>query len=175
MALKLKNDGKFRTPRGKLKNNRWQQFSDEVRVKQRNILWYLVFFGFSINYCIRINVNIAIVDMIDENFRKATNTSIESECFEKLQTNSNENSTNFAVKEERKRFPSLERKLLDALGVKKKKRKTHAIKQLIRIDFGLPSGNHWKTTSRLSFVGVWRQRNVKQTLMKCRKNLEDNW
>lgn len=96
-------------------------FSDEVRFKQRSILWYLVFFGFSINYCIRINVNIAIVDMIDENFRKTTNTSIESECFEKLHKNSTmttENSTTFAPKEEGKRFPSLETKLLDALGVK---------------------------------------------------------
>lgn len=78
--------------------------------------------------------------MIDENFRKSTNNnSIESECFDKPQANLNENSTIFAVKEERKRFPSLERKLLDALGVK------NICDQTIdknRIDFGLPSGNH---------------------------------
>lgn len=108
---------------------------------QRTILWYLVFVGFAINYCIRINVNIAIVDMIDESFRKSTNKSIiESECFEKLPENftvisENESADlNFAQKkEEKKRFASLERKLLDTLGVNIVGRKqSHAIKQLIR-------------------------------------------
>lgn len=61
--------------------------------------------------------------MIDENFRKTSNNSIvESECFKKTSENFtivNENSTSFSPKEDRKRFPTLERKLLDALGVKK--------------------------------------------------------
>lgn len=119
----FKNDGKFFKARGKFKITVTFNFPDEVRFKQRSILWYLVFFGFSINYCIRINVNIAIVDMIDESFRKISNNSIiESECFEKNPDNFtilNVNSTNFRDKEEeRKRFPSLERTLLDALGVK---------------------------------------------------------
>jgi hypothetical protein len=28
------------------------------------VLWFLVFFGFAVNYMIRINMNIAIVDMV---------------------------------------------------------------------------------------------------------------
>jgi hypothetical protein len=105
-----------------VQNNRQISSPDEVKIKQRSILWYLVFFGFSINYCIRINVNIAIVDMIDASFRKSTNnTIIQSECFVKPPENFtklDENLENFTQREDRKRFPSLERKLLDALGVK---------------------------------------------------------
>lgn len=94
-----------------------------MRIKQRTILWYLVFIGFSVNYMIRINVNISIVDMIDENYRKVTNNSlIESECIVKaniskadtLKSLANESST----VDDKRRFPSLERNLLDALGVK---------------------------------------------------------
>lgn len=33
-------------------------------IKSRTVLWYLVFVGFAINYMIRINMNITIVDMI---------------------------------------------------------------------------------------------------------------
>ncbi|KAL5289466.1 NaPi-T family protein [Megaselia abdita] len=33
-------------------------------VEARTVLWYLVFFGFAINYMIRINLNIAIVQMV---------------------------------------------------------------------------------------------------------------
>jgi hypothetical protein len=62
-------------------------------------------------------VNIAIVDMIDQSFRKASNnTIIESECFENF-TKSNVNLINSFLIEERERFPSLERKLLDSLRV----------------------------------------------------------
>lgn len=72
------------------------------------------------NYMIRINVNISIVDMIDENFRKATNNShVESECIDKTQLNLtvDENILETTPAEARTRFPSLERRLLDALGV----------------------------------------------------------
>lgn len=34
------------------------------RISCRSVLWYLAFVGFAINYMIRINMNIAIVDMI---------------------------------------------------------------------------------------------------------------
>lgn len=44
----------------------------------RNVLWYLVFFGFAVNYMIRINLNIAIVAMIQPKARD--NLSLSSEC-----------------------------------------------------------------------------------------------
>lgn len=97
-------------------------FSDDVKIKQRTILWYLVFAGFSVNYMIRININISIVDMIDENFRKITNnTLVDSECIDissRNFSNNPESSSNFTQTED-KRFPSLERMLLDVLGVRK--------------------------------------------------------
>lgn len=37
-----------------------------IQVKSRTVLWYYVFVGFAVNYMIRINVNIAIVDMVLE-------------------------------------------------------------------------------------------------------------
>lgn len=33
-------------------------------INARTILWYMVFFGFAVDYMIRININITIVDMI---------------------------------------------------------------------------------------------------------------
>jgi hypothetical protein len=53
---------------------------DEVGIKARSVLWYLSFIGFAMNYMIRINVNIAIVDMIAPEFKGKSATS--SECFE---------------------------------------------------------------------------------------------
>jgi hypothetical protein len=121
--------------------------SDEVKIKQRTILWYLVFCGFAINYCIRININIAIVEMIDENFRKTTNNSnliIESECFEKLPENLTKvGHITSTINEGKIRFPSLERKLLESLGVKIVfSLKTYVIKQLIRNSGDC--GRRWK-------------------------------
>jgi sugar phosphate permease len=53
-------------------------------IKTRTILWYMTFFGFAINYVIRINISIAIVDMIDSNYKKFNNdlngTLTTSEC-----------------------------------------------------------------------------------------------
>lgn len=34
------------------------------KVEARTVLWYLVFVGFGINYMIRLNLNIAIVQMV---------------------------------------------------------------------------------------------------------------
>lgn len=72
---------------------------------------------------IRININISIVDMIDQNYRKPTNSAaIASECIVN-QTSYNdyasiesEASANSTV-EERKKFPSIERMFLDAFEV----------------------------------------------------------
>ncbi|XP_019867704.1 sialin [Aethina tumida] len=44
----------------------------------RNVLWYLVFTGFAVNYMIRINLNIALVSMISA--RPKDNITITSEC-----------------------------------------------------------------------------------------------
>lgn len=68
---------------------------------------------------IRININIAIVDMIDANHRKVTNnTIIASECIEQKENYTSEfftNTTRETVNQSR--HSSLERMLLDALGV----------------------------------------------------------
>ncbi|XP_063237104.1 putative inorganic phosphate cotransporter isoform X2 [Bacillus rossius redtenbacheri] len=46
------------------------------------VLWYVVFFGFAINYMVRINVNIAIVSMVQPRGRPAGETDARvSECF----------------------------------------------------------------------------------------------
>lgn len=97
--------------------------TDDVGVRQRTILWYLVFVGFSVNYMIRINVNIAIVDMLSSSYnsKKSTENSniSSSECFVR---NASEfqtaNSTLLQLQRETsQKFPSLERKILDKLGV----------------------------------------------------------
>ncbi|XP_050301012.1 sialin [Anthonomus grandis grandis] len=49
----------------------------------RNVLWYLVFFGFAVNYMIRINLNIAIVAMVQA--KPKNNVSLTSECLMKNQ------------------------------------------------------------------------------------------
>lgn len=123
MSVGIKNDGKLETTTW-VPEDFVNEFSDEVRIKQRSILWYLVFIGFSVNYMIRININISIVDMIDKNLRKSSNV-IASECFEITHESSldsltevQKNSSNYTNAAESKRFPTLERKILDALGVK---------------------------------------------------------
>jgi Na(+)-dependent inorganic phosphate cotransporter len=44
----------------------------------RNVLWYLVFFGFAVNYMLRTNLNIAIVSMVKA--RPGNNLTLTSEC-----------------------------------------------------------------------------------------------
>ena len=48
---------------------------------RRNVLWYLVFAGFGVNYMVRINLNIAIVSMVDGASRKGNVARNSSECF----------------------------------------------------------------------------------------------
>lgn len=42
------------------------------------MLWYLVFFGFAVNYMLRTNLNIAIVSMVKS--RASNNFTLTSEC-----------------------------------------------------------------------------------------------
>jgi hypothetical protein len=92
-------------------------------IKARSVLWYLTFFGFAINYIIRINVPIAIVDMIDLNYRKSNsnNTIVTSECIVKenfsLISEMKNQDKNFTLDKEEK-YISIERRLLDKLGVR---------------------------------------------------------
>lgn len=97
----------------------FHESTDEVHIRQRSILWYLVFIGFSVNYMIRINVNIAIVDMLSgaTNIKKSsTINSSASECFVRNFTQDG-NSTETSKIDEDRKFPSFERKILDSLGV----------------------------------------------------------
>ena len=122
----------------KVKKTVWQQtkisvkkissFLDKIDcMKSRSILWYLVFVGFSVNYMIRININIAIVDMIDTNFKKSTNnTVITSECLTVQNYTYPVNVTNNVWKHdekqnksatEKKEYISLEKRFLNAFKV----------------------------------------------------------
>lgn len=88
-------------------------------IKARSVLWYLTFVGFAMNYMIRININIAIVDMIHDDFKGKH--VVMSECIS-LVNATNETyydiigaATEVAVIE--KSYVSLEKRLLDYLGV----------------------------------------------------------
>lgn len=91
----------------------------KVGVKARTVLWYLTFCGFAINYIIRINASIAIVDMIDANFKKSqgNKTIVTSECIvvANLSMSSAELSNELNLAEAK--YVSLERRFLDFLGV----------------------------------------------------------
>lgn len=93
-----------------------------VGVRARSVLWYLTFIGFAMNYMIRININIAIVDMISTEYKPKGKGVFMSEC-----SNLN-NSTLYDIKsvvsalsnEQQivaKDYVSLERQFLDYLGV----------------------------------------------------------
>lgn len=93
-------------------------------VKARTVLWYMVFFGFAVNYIVRINANIAIVDMIDLNYKRSSSendTKIStSECIATEVKNITDENDSFLVTLENDRstrYTSIERKLLDYLNV----------------------------------------------------------
>lgn len=91
-------------------------------MKARTVLWYMTFFGFAINYIIRINASIALVDMIDTTYKKDTNkTVVTSECIvidENILLNSSiSDGKLFTADEKVEKYVSLERRLLDYLGV----------------------------------------------------------
>jgi hypothetical protein len=49
---------------------------------QRDILWYLVFTGFAVNYVYRLNINIGIVSMVKGRAPKLDNISHSSVCIQ---------------------------------------------------------------------------------------------
>lgn len=59
--------------------------SKKVPSTIRNVLWYLVFCGFAVNYMIRINLNIAIVEMVKTRINKV---SVNNECLVNISTES---------------------------------------------------------------------------------------
>lgn len=90
---------------------------DEVGVKARSVLWYLSFIGFAMNYMIRINVNIAIVDMIAPEFKGKSAAS--SECFvfdNSTMLLANETTMTESIDHNAK-YISLEKRFLDYIGV----------------------------------------------------------
>lgn len=92
-----------------------------VGVKSRSVLWYLTFFGFAINYILRINASITIVDMIDMSHRKSSSnkTIVTSECII-VDTNFSSTSPELSNElnlAETEKYVSLERRFLDFLGV----------------------------------------------------------
>lgn len=90
-----------------------------IGIKSRTVLWYLTFSGFAINYIIRVNVPIAIVDMIDANYKKTASnrTVVTSECIAAINMTSTELVNELNLVEESK-YVSMERRLLDFLGVR---------------------------------------------------------
>lgn len=94
-------------------------------IKARTVLWYMTFFGFAVNYVIRINANIAIVDMIDLNYKRNLNenktTIVTAECYDTdfaNSTNVNEGSMATTENDRSNRFMSIERRILDFLEVR---------------------------------------------------------
>ncbi|XP_069705476.1 sialin-like [Periplaneta americana] len=61
-------------------------------VSARDILWYLVFTGFAVNYMVRLNINIGIVSMV-KSTPKSSNVSNSNACTQTVVSNSSINST----------------------------------------------------------------------------------
>ena len=92
---------------------------ETIGIKARNVLWYLTFFGSAMNYIIRININIAIVDMISSEFKGGKSAGV-SECYDAINaTNATffDTANNTKVNWDERTFVSLERRLLDFTGV----------------------------------------------------------
>jgi hypothetical protein len=51
-------------------------------MQKRDVLWYLVFIGFAVNYMFRLNINIGIVSMVRNRPPKLYNASYSSVCTE---------------------------------------------------------------------------------------------
>lgn len=92
---------------------------ETIGVKTRTVLWYLTFFGFAINYILRINTTIAIVDMIDTNYKRSNNntTIVTSECNPSANVTLSAKLGNEFKLNDKRNHDSLERRLLDGLGV----------------------------------------------------------
>jgi len=59
----------------------------------RDILWYLVFYGFAVNYMIRLNVNIGIVSMVKSRPPILGNISHSSVCIQSQSSPTSDNSS----------------------------------------------------------------------------------
>lgn len=51
-------------------------------IQARTVLWYLAFVGFAVNYMLRINLNITIVDMVRQTKSSSSSKSPSAECFD---------------------------------------------------------------------------------------------
>lgn len=87
-----------------------------VGVKARVVLWYLTFSGFAVNYIVQMNFSMAIVDMIDTNYKEtlSNKTLVKSECITESDLIMLTEEFDFDFRE---KSGSLERLLLDFLGV----------------------------------------------------------
>ncbi len=93
-------------------------------IKSRTVLWWLVFVGFAINYMIRINLNITIVDMVMQKRSYSSNSStvfVKATCFNDGTAMSMlsdiSNKSILKMDEGNGRILSLERKLLQKFNV----------------------------------------------------------
>lgn len=87
----------------------------KISSKCRTQLWYIVFFGFAIDFMSRININIAIVDMIaSKNVANLNNTINDYECYTVLEDT--KEFSNLSSNEKKYGF-SLERYMLDFFKV----------------------------------------------------------
>lgn len=94
-------------------------------INARTVLWYFSFFGFAINYMLRVNINIAITEMVTLSASKA-NTVEMSECVVDQLENSNtllvhSNLSSLMIEHVMPRaIPSysLEQQILDFFGVR---------------------------------------------------------
>lgn len=87
---------------------------DDVGVRARSVLWYLTFIGFAMNYMIRININIAIVDMISPKYKGHSPTT-SGECFSAQNISMSSNGS--FMMDHNEKFISIERRILDYFGV----------------------------------------------------------
>lgn len=63
-----------------------------TRIAARDTLWLLTFFGFGVNYMLRININIAIVDMVKH---RNVNQDIQAtQCYSQNETIESESANN---------------------------------------------------------------------------------
>lgn len=87
-----------------------------VAVKARLGLWYLTFSGFAVNYIVQMNFSMAIVDMIDTNYKEtlSNKTLATSECITDSDLILLTAAGDFDFRE---KSQSLERLLLDFFGV----------------------------------------------------------
>lgn len=127
-SVVVKEFGRFFFRVEKFSRSAKMEPEQSVGVKARTVLWYLTFFGFAINYMIRININIAVVDMISAEFKGKS--VVMSECIQVVNASSE---TFYNVSEghdvivSEKTYISAEKRLLDFIGVRRKHLKSQRL------------------------------------------------